>query len=56
MDEQNGVGHEICDILKEFPAVFQVPTGLLPSRECDHSIVLKEGAAILNIWPYRYPC
>ena len=56
MNEQDGIPHEICEVLKEFPVVFQAPTCLPPSRECDHSIVLKEGAAIPNIGPYRYPC
>ena len=56
VNEQDGVPHEIYEVLKEFPALFQVPVGLPPSRECDHSIMLKEGATIPNIRPYRYPC
>ena len=47
--------NEIRRVMQEFSAVFQAPTGLPPRRDYDHSIVLKEGAAISNIRPYRYP-
>lgn len=42
-------------ILGEFAAVFDMPTGLPPIREHDHPIMLKSGAVIPNIRPYRYP-
>lgn len=45
----------IAGVLDEFSEVFQEPTGLPPSRRQDHAIVLKEGAEIPNIRPYRYP-
>lgn len=42
-------------LLREFSDVFQEPKGLPPKRPYDHAIVLKEGAHIPNIRPYRYP-
>jgi hypothetical protein len=46
---------EVVPILEEFQDLFQIPTGLPPKRECDHRIVLKEGATPPNIRPYRMP-
>jgi hypothetical protein len=43
------------ELLGKFEDVFNLPSGLPPVREHDHSIVLKQGAAIPNIRPYRYP-
>ncbi|GAU47870.1 hypothetical protein TSUD_404410 [Trifolium subterraneum] len=43
------------EILEEFEEVFNMPAGMPPTREHDHSIVLKPGATIPNIRPYRYP-
>ncbi|GAU48626.1 hypothetical protein TSUD_405850 [Trifolium subterraneum] len=43
------------EILEEFEEVFNMPAGMPPTREHDHSIVLKPGAIIPNIRPYRYP-
>ena len=45
----------IQQVIFEFPNLFQTPTGLPPKREYDHFIVLKEGADIPNIQPYRFP-
>lgn len=42
-------------VLGEYKEVFQEPTGLPPPRRQDHAIVLKEGADIPNLRPYRYP-
>lgn len=42
-------------LLEQFDDVFQAPQGLPPKRDYDHAIVLKEGAQIPNIRPYRYP-
>jgi hypothetical protein len=42
-------------ILHEFEDVFQIPKGLPPKRDCEHRIVLKEGANPPNIRPYRIP-
>ncbi|CAH9084460.1 unnamed protein product [Cuscuta epithymum] len=43
------------EILAEFPEITQPLEGLPPSRSCDHSINIQEGANIPNIRPYRYP-
>jgi hypothetical protein len=43
------------ELLGKFEDVFNLPSGLPPVRKHDHSIVLKQGAAIPNIRPYRYP-
>ena len=42
-------------LLAEYEDLFQTPTGLPPPREQDHAIVLREGAPIPHIRPYRYP-
>ena len=46
---------ELKKILAEFDDVFQTPTGLPPSRVHNHVILLKGGATIPNVRPYRYP-
>ena len=51
---EEGLG-EIQKLLQEFSDVFQLPQGLPPKRDHDHAIILKEGAEIPNIRPYRYP-
>ena len=45
----------VSAVLNEYEDVFQEPQGLPPSRWHDHAIVLKEGANIPNLRPYRYP-
>jgi hypothetical protein len=55
MEQQQYTHPEVLPILEEFQDLFQVPTGLPPKRECDHRIVLKEGATPPNIRPYRMP-
>jgi hypothetical protein len=45
----------IQQLLIEFDDVFQLPTCLPPKRDCDHKIILKEGANPPNIRPYRMP-
>lgn len=42
-------------LLIEFSDLFQNPTGLPPSRACDHEIPLVLGAQPVFIRPYRYP-
>lgn len=46
---------EIQQLLQEFQSVFAVPSGLPPSRHCDHAVPLLPGASPVNIRPYRYP-
>lgn len=43
------------DILKQYEELFHEAKELPPSRRCDHAIIIKEGAQIPNIKPYRYP-
>lgn len=42
-------------VLVEFAELFGEINEMSPKRWCDHGIVIKEGAQILNIRPYRYP-
>lgn len=42
-------------LLSEFLTVFEPPSGLPPSRYCDHSIPLIPGASPVKVRPYRYP-
>ncbi|CAN6166876.1 unnamed protein product [Urochloa humidicola] len=41
-------------LLEEFAIIFAVPDGLPPSRDCDHQIPLVEGAAPVQVRPYRF--
>ena len=50
-----GIPQELQKLLQEFSDIFQLPQGLPPKRDHDHAILLKEGAEIPNIRPYRYP-
>jgi hypothetical protein len=42
-------------LLASFEDIFAEPTGQPPKRACDHSIVLKPGALLVAVRPYRYP-
>jgi hypothetical protein len=42
-------------LLGSFPDVFAEPTGLPPACARDHCIVLKAGALLVAVRPYRYP-
>lgn len=53
--EAKTIPAEISEVLMQFEDAFQDPQGLPPSRLQDHAIVLKEGANIPNLRPYRYP-
>lgn len=44
----------ITGALAEFAELFGEINEMSPKRWCDHGIVIKEGAQILNIRPYRY--
>ncbi|RLM69449.1 uncharacterized protein C2845_PM17G09550 [Panicum miliaceum] len=46
---------ELRALLEEFAAMFEARTGLPPSRNCDHTIPLIEGATPVNVRQYRYP-
>jgi hypothetical protein len=45
----------VSDILIEFADVFAEPTGLPPSKACDHTIPIQEGSNPPNVRPYRMP-
>lgn len=51
---KNSPSQWLTGVLEEYPEVFQEPQGLPPSGEHDHAIV-KEGANVPNLKPYRYP-
>ena len=46
---------ELAMILYTYRTVFDVPSGLPPSRTHNHSIPLVEGAGPVKVKPYRYP-
>jgi hypothetical protein len=43
----------VTKLLQTFASVFDTPVSLPPSRSCDHSIPLVDGARPVNIRPYR---
>ena len=43
------------ELLTAFGGLFAEPSGLPPPRARDHSIVLKPGALLVAVRPYRYP-
>lgn len=45
----------VDDLLELFEDVFESPSGLPPSRSCDHHIHLKPNTAPVAARPYRYP-
>ncbi|KAJ9558566.1 LOW QUALITY PROTEIN: hypothetical protein OSB04_013180 [Centaurea solstitialis] len=42
-------------LFDKFKAVFRDPTGLPPTRSCDHGIVLVSPSSPICVRPYRYP-
>ncbi|CAO2191183.1 unnamed protein product [Urochloa humidicola] len=46
---------ELSQLLDTFGDVFEAPSGLPPSRSCDHTIPLVDGATPVSVRPYRYP-
>ncbi|CAL1394368.1 unnamed protein product [Linum trigynum] len=42
------------ELIAEYGSVFATPNELPPRREVDHRIPLREGAAAVNVRPYRY--
>ncbi|VFQ63349.1 unnamed protein product [Cuscuta campestris] len=45
----------IRQVLLQYAGVFQLPSGLPPSRIWDHRIYLQPGTKPINVRPYRYP-
>lgn len=50
-----GLPPNIHQLLLEFAAVFDKPSGLPPPRALDHDIPLISGASPVSVRPYRYP-
>ncbi|WVZ53030.1 hypothetical protein U9M48_004021 [Paspalum notatum var. saurae] len=50
-----GLHPELVQLLESYVDVFDKPTGLPPSRSCDHAIPLVPCASPVRIGPYRYP-
>lgn len=46
---------ELQGVLDEFADVFESSKGLPPFCDHNHTILLKEGTAPVNVQPYRYP-
>jgi hypothetical protein len=46
---------DVTDILSDFADIFEEPSGLPPSRACDHTIPIQEGSTPPNVRPYRMP-
>ncbi|GKA78600.1 putative mitochondrial protein [Tanacetum coccineum] len=46
---------DIGGLLAKYENVFNLPSGLPPSRDHEHSIVLKDGTMPIGVRPYRYP-
>ncbi|KAK8957587.1 hypothetical protein KSP39_PZI000335 [Platanthera zijinensis] len=46
---------DLTTLLSNFKDVFQKPTGLPPSRDCDHKIPLQTPGTIIKVRPYCYP-
>ncbi|XP_023633382.1 uncharacterized protein LOC111829008 [Capsella rubella] len=44
----------LSKLLRGYQDVFQMPKELLPTRNREHSITLKEGSSQVNVRPYRY--
>ena len=49
------VPQELQPVLQKYEKIFSSPTGLPPSRPCDHRIPLVEGTKVVNQRPYRVP-
>lgn len=50
-----GVPLRLQKVLGQFPEVFAEPTGLPPSPENEHSIVMKQDANPVSVRPFCYP-
>jgi hypothetical protein len=45
---------DIQALLFQFPSVFEIPSGMPPTRDCDHQVPLITGARPVQMRPYRY--
>lgn len=45
----------LAQVLEKNAQVFDEPVGLLPIRNQEHAIILKEGSNPVGVRPYRYP-
>ncbi|GJS64184.1 putative mitochondrial protein [Tanacetum coccineum] len=50
-----GTSFDIGGLLAEYEDVFNLPSGLPPSRDHEHFIVLKDSTTPISVRPYRYP-
>nr|GEV22215.1 putative mitochondrial protein [Tanacetum cinerariifolium] len=59
MEEEESIAHHpgkiITKLLTDFDEVFDMPNGLPPQRDHEHSIKLKESTEPISVHPYRYP-
>nr|GEV18270.1 Ty3/gypsy retrotransposon protein [Tanacetum cinerariifolium] len=46
---------DIAGLLAEYEYVFNLPSSLPPSRDHEHSIMLKDGTTPISVRPYCYP-
>lgn len=53
-DEVIPIPPDIQHLIEQFTVLFEIPTDLPPPRACDHVIPLVEGAAPVNVRPYRF--
>jgi hypothetical protein len=51
---QSTIPAPVQQLLDSFEHIFAEPQELLPSRSCDHMILLIVGAQPINIRPYRF--
>ncbi|KAL4384039.1 hypothetical protein GQ457_15G021620 [Hibiscus cannabinus] len=49
------IPEQLQPILEKYQQVFEEPKGMPPTRNHDHSIVLKPGTQPVNLRPYRFP-
>ncbi|XP_043817044.1 uncharacterized protein LOC122724910 [Manihot esculenta] len=47
--------HHLRQLLADFAAILEAPTGLPPARHCDHRIPLAPNTKPVVVHPYRYP-
>jgi hypothetical protein len=45
---------QVQDIIQQFAAIFELPKGMPPIRDCDHQFPLLPGARPVQMRPYRY--